>query len=236
LGLLDDLHFFECSGIFDPALHLGNDMLRRPRNAERLAFLPAPRTWIEFLTPSSKASARTAFLLEEDGDAAAVRNIFLDRNGDVTANVQASLRLPLMGSKEFGTFQVMTDAWRGSDRIICDQTAALIYAFLAMINTPRIIGRRQHMPHAGLQRQLARARGMVGMYPLRAWQEIVLGVSPPRSEADNEPRETRLTGEKALHFVRCHLRIRLGMLELVTAHWRGDAALGIKQTRYRLVA
>jgi hypothetical protein len=26
------------------------------------------------------------------------------------------------------------------------------------------------------------------------------------------------------------------MLELVSAHWRGDAALGIKNTRYRLTA
>lgn len=31
-------------------------------------------------------------------------------------------------------------------------------------------------------------------------------------------------------FVRCHLRLVGGALVLVSAHWRGDPALGLKQT------
>jgi hypothetical protein len=37
---------------------------------------------------------------------------------------------------------------------------------------------------------------------------------------------------RALHFVRAHLRLRLGRVELVRPHWRGDAQLGIKRPAY----
>lgn len=112
--------------------------------------------------------------------------------------------------------------------------ASILIAALAMINTPRIIGRRQYMPHAGLQRRLAAAKGMVGKFPLHAWTEIKLEVRPPEEAGDAE-HQTYLTGEKALHFCRAHLRVRLGKLEYVRSHWRGNPALGIKQSRYTLV-
>jgi hypothetical protein len=123
----------------------------------------------------------------------------------------------------------------GQQNDLYSELAPQLVALLAMINTPRVVGRRQHMPHAGLQKALARARQMVGKSPLRAWSEIVLEVTPPDLHHDEDPRELRLSGAKALHFVRAHLRIRLGHLELVSSHWRGDPALGIKQTRYRVV-
>ena len=112
--------------------------------------------------------------------------------------------------------------------------AAWLYGLLAIINTPRVIMRRQHMPHAGLQRALIASRRITGKYPLLAWQELQLKVQPP--DIDESDHEAHLTGARALHFCRAHLRIRLGRLELVSAHWRGDPALGIKQTRYRVVA
>jgi hypothetical protein len=77
---------------------------------------------------------------------------------------------------------------------------------------------------------------MVGTFPLRAWTEIVLEVTPPSEAGALDPGEAHLTGRRALHFCRQHLRIRGGRLELVKAHWRGDAAIGIKQSRYRVAA
>jgi hypothetical protein len=106
-------------------------------------------------------------------------------------------------------------------------------AALALINTPRIIGRRQHMPHQGMQRKIAAGKKMVGKFPLKAWTEIKLEVMPP--VIDGGQHEARLTGGKALHFCRAHLRIRMGHLERVSAHWRGDPSLGIKQTRYSVI-
>ena len=111
--------------------------------------------------------------------------------------------------------------------------ALAIYAQLAMIliNSPHIIGRRKHMPHAGLERQLT--RGLAGgKFPLHAWTEINLQVAKPVEIDDGEPHEAHLTGRRALHFVRKHIRIRLGQLEYVSAHWRGDPSIGIKRSRY----
>ena len=111
--------------------------------------------------------------------------------------------------------------------------ALMAYAELAMIliNSPHIIGRRQHMPHAGLERQLT--RGLAGgKFPLHAWTEIKLQVAKPVEIDDGEPHEAHLTGRRALHFVRKHIRIRLGQLEYVSAHWRGDPSIGIKRSRY----
>jgi len=242
LGIFDDLHFFECTSVSDLALSLGQQMLRHPSpRTERLAFLPAPRTWLESAFHSA-TTKRAAYLLEEDAEGCAwVRHVYMCHEGgkqvlDVT---QRNMRLPLFGGEHrIGTYEILPDQWHGPRTEQVESTdlqAAVIYGLLACINTPRVIGRRQHLPHAGLQRRIASSRGLVGRWPLHAWHELVLEVSPPRDESGLGPREVHLTGEKALHFVRCHLRIRLGMLELVSAHWRGDPALGIKQTRYRVV-
>jgi hypothetical protein len=106
--------------------------------------------------------------------------------------------------------------------------------FLALINTPRIIGRRQHMPHKSLEAKLSRLGFAAGKYPLHAWNEIRLEVGIPRDLSDEASTEAHLTGRKALHFCRSHIRIRLGRIEIVRAHWRGDAAVGIKRSRYKL--
>src|SRR5262245_44815390 len=121
-------------------------------------------------------------------------------------------------------------AARWMDDFVTGPEVAL--AMLAMINTPRIIGRRQHAPNRNLERKLLRAG--VGKYPLLAWTEIKLEVGPPRDVSNDAATETHLTGRKALHFCRSFIRIRLGRLEIVRSHWRGDPALGIKQSRYRL--
>lgn len=109
----------------------------------------------------------------------------------------------------------------------------LVLAMLAIINTPKIVGRQQFWPHRGLERDLI--RNSHGKYPLHAWHVLKLRVSKPPEIDDGEPHEAHLTGRRALHFCRSHLRVRLGQIEFVTSHWRGDAALGIKQTRYDVV-
>jgi hypothetical protein len=104
---------------------------------------------------------------------------------------------------------------------------------LDLINTPGLIGLRQHDPHRGLARKLYAARG--GSYPLQGWSEVVL--KHQTRIADPTERHTGTTFHKCLHFVRSHLRhFRDGRVIVIPAHWRGDPALGIKRTRYRLAA
>lgn len=100
---------------------------------------------------------------------------------------------------------------------------------LDLINTPGLIGLRQHDPHRGLARRLAALRS--GSFPLRGWSEVTL-----KHEVRTATGEARLTGptfHKCFHFVRSHQRhYRDGRTITIPAHWRGDPALGIKQTRY----
>lgn len=104
---------------------------------------------------------------------------------------------------------------------------------LDLINTPGLIGLRQHDPHRGLARRLAAYRS--GSYPLRGWSEVVLKHQTRFAEAGEH--HTGATFHKCLHFVRSHLRhYRDGKVTVIPAHWRGDPALGIKRTRYLVAA
>lgn len=217
---MDDVHCFECTEVHDLALELWGAFVRGGADGDRV-FLPAPKTWIEIKTPIGR---RMGFLLEE-------------RRGGSEATVRCSFE---QGSvDEIGWIGLRDRAWTPAQMSLEKSTAdvtGLLYALLAIINTPRIIGRRQHMPHRGLERRLTRAMGVQGKFPLNAWTEIKLQVSPPKDMSGDASTEAHLTGQKALHFCRSHIRIRLGRLEVVRSHWRGDASLGIKRSRYKLAA
>jgi len=119
------------------------------------------------------------------------------------------------------------------DHPVADLSEFTNYAMLALINSPRFIGRRQHMPHERIEREKLKTMNLVGKFPLHAWTEILLTVAPP-TIGGSEVHEAHLTGEKCLHFCRTHLRVRYGQLEYVEGHWRGNPALGMKRSRYRL--
>lgn len=124
----------------------------------------------------------------------------------------------------------------GEDKAAQNGWNLFLWTLLAFINTPKIIGRRQHMPHRGLEKRLTAALKPVGKFPLHAWTEILLQIASPKDVSAEPSIEAHLTGERALHFCRANIRVRLGQLEIVRAHWRGDASLGIKQSRYKVAA
>lgn len=232
LRLLDDVHFFEVSEVFSVAGDLADRMDDSVIVAgQRLAFLPAPRTWIEY----AWAGGRIAMLLEQDRDLATVTAVAMRRAGGALRIESDIVRLPLLNSVSLGRVFFAKRTWCSDPSNSGGGIGVFLYAVLSMINTPRVIGRRVHQPHAGLQRKIASAHSMPGKYPLQAWHELVLEVKPPRDESDSDPRQTILTGGKALHFVRAYLRIAGGQLQLVASHWKGDPALGLKQTRYRVI-
>lgn len=242
IGLFDGLHFFECSAIAQTALVLSEKLVNAAHQKTReMTFLPAPRTWIEWRNDAvdGRKPCYVATILEQDGDCALLSKVIAAHDGKWRI-LKSMLRLPLRGSdvavntvypKLSRPPEVTKSKW--DDYIGCAYQEAV--GMLSMINTPRIIVRQQHQPHAGLQRKIAASRGMIGKFPLKAWTELKLEVTPPRDASNDGEHEAHLTGGKAYHFCRCHLRIRLGQLELVSAHWRGDPALGIKQTRYAIV-
>lgn len=235
IGLFDDLHFFDVSAVYAAAHDLAEKNLAAviAGRRERM-FLPAPRVLLEWTGPWLSLARREAVLLEDCRDGSAVgRFVSLLKDGRILVTPERAFVMPLSGNRDFETIRFLRDGPFNED-----ETLGLVqqcYALLAMINTPRVIGRRIHQPHAGLQRKVAAAHAMSGKYPLQAWHELVLEVKPPRDESDLDPRKTILTGGKALHFVRAYLRISGGSLQLVSSHWKGDPALGLKQTRYRVI-
>lgn len=230
LRRLDDIHCFECTEVMDLADTFVMSFGSGASIDERTSFLPAPKTWLEVKV----GAGRVGWLLEAADDAEtctvtmAVGN---ERTGSFAAKRVGNLALGTLRQSDLLEHidTRVNDEWVGGG-------AWAMLGFLAIINTPRIIGRRQHMPHRGLERQLTRALGVQGRFPLNAWTEIKLQVAPPKDMSGEGSTEAHLTGQRALHFCRSHLRIRLGRLEVVRSHWRGDASLGIRQSRYRLAA
>ena len=226
LPRMSDTHCFELSDVVDAIQSLAYDINLRPGSSDVLAFLPAPRTWLEWKVGQD----RYGIHLEETSFGADLA-IAGEKGFHSETGGQIALRESLLkaGPDEmpFGN-----SGWLGPK-----DTHFLIfflYAALALINTPRIVGRRQHMPHRGLERDLVRAMRTVGKFPLHTWTEIKLEITDPHDATGDPSAEAHYTGTRALHFCRAHLRVRLGKLEIVRSHWRGDGSLGIKQSRYRL--
>lgn len=220
-----------------------------------LAFLPAPTTWIEFGNPPDehRPGGKEGFLLVDDGKGTAEvlwgstcdiceKKLYKGQLMDdwerptgrksfwsVAPDFRLKLFHPLFNPNANAT-RVFTQY---SDDGVYEEWA-LLYAMLSVINTPHVVGRRQHMPHRGFEKNLLRSRAASGSFPLRAWTEIILECSPPRDLSDCEGFEAHLTGAKCLHFCRAHLRVKFGRVEFVRAHWRGDASLGTKRSRYRI--
>lgn len=232
---LDNAHFFEATKAI-PIFQQFADRLESMNESEfdrliaRLGFLPAPKTWIEMQRP--EIGEKMAYLLEESEDkkSAKVSLFFQSAYTEIGSLSLESGDYILKGGLHMLPLQIGERLTPGWNRYFI----SYLHSVLPVINSPRVIGRRQHMPHYGLERELVKKFGP-GKFPLRAWTEIKLEVSKPPEIDDGEPHEAHLTGRRALHFCRKHIRIRLGKLEYVSAHWRGDPALGIKQSRYAVV-
>jgi hypothetical protein len=231
--LIDDL----VRSKFDPA-------------AERItSFLPAPVTWIErkydwgrhgALLHSAKLlpDAKITSILSEldDIDGIAIRQVWHNQTSGEFGSFppvgvlfcdDENVAVPLECKRDDETDEECADRF--------DESAGwgrAIMAAVAVINSPRVIGRREHQPHVGLQRELGRQHNAGGKFPMECWTEIMLEVTPT---AHGVGHDGVLTGKRALHFCRAHLRLRLGRVELVSSHWRGDPAIGLRRGRYTVV-
>ena len=231
----------------------------------RMGFLPAPRTWIETKVPPGSShngvSGVVGWLLEE-GEMLPDRvrrtlpgfvrctscQEVINTAGRRVFGSLVMWHMPLADSSAFGLVNPIPDNLedlteqtnlRGGVQQVYEMilhTTLSTYITLGLINTPKLIGRRQHMPHAGLEKALRREQKIIGTYPLHAWTEILLECRPTPNVAGEEDYEAHLTGRKCLHFCRAHLRLKGGKVEFVRSHYRGDPALGFKQARYRVTA
>lgn len=241
LKRMDDVHCFEVTEIYGLACDLAEKcgtLLGIADESTAFAFLPAPKTWIEFKCADGR---REGVLLEEVSGGRAAKCTWAVGGGNLFLSQAAKdvfvigLGADIGAMKHLQQFGVARQL-EGETEAQARGWTALIYTLLAIINTPRVIGRRQHMPHRGLQKDLLARGNVVGSFPLHAWTEIVLDCTPPQDLSEAVEFEAHLTGKKCLHFCRAHLRVKNGRVEFVSAHWRGDGSLGIRRSRYRLAA
>lgn len=219
---MDDVHCFDVSEVVELMTELTHRIAYEGVSIGPAAFLPAPKTWIEY---DSEWGRLGWLLIENDDRTEASVYLVVESYGRYWSIKNESIPL--------GSTSPFLSAAENEDDLCDFDDHGTIYAALALINSPRIVGRRQHMPHRGLERRLRNSSMSPGRFPLHAWTEILLEV---RTTLSDETHEAHLTGKRCLHFCRAHMRVRNGRVEFVSSHWRGDAALGIKRTRYRLVA
>lgn len=202
-------------------------------NASRdYLFLPAERVWIEWHDDRVifPGAGRMGVLLE------AVHTFRPDMPYSLTMG-RASLYLPgAPGSpvpfrQVGGMFDFPTEgsALRfkdvaGFEGVDEDIAGAWVCAALCLINTPRIADVRPH-DHS----KLNRARLRKGKPPVLDWGEVHIRID---AGALGRGDQRSPTEQRAQHHVRTHLRIRLGAVELVRPHWRGDPQYGVRLHRH----
>lgn len=100
-------------------------------------------------------------------------------------------------------------------------------AACALIGTPRLTDLTLHDMSRVNKARLARERPA-----LLSYQEVVLNLDD--ATRVKHPHVTGGDGV-ALHHVRSHLRLKMGRIEMVRPHWRGDPQRGIILHRHRVM-
>lgn len=224
--------FFDCAAMTTEIANIAqkiSDQFSRNRHfARKLAFLPHANTWIELdLGVSDPRMGRRVAILATglEGDSTHDTSVlFVFRRGSGWWIVPAT-------KDDVGGVPMAESAGVPTSGML---EPFMLYAALAFINTPRVIGRRTHFPHLRAEREKIKQLGLVGKFPLRAWTEIILKVQLPDDKTGEPSQEAHLTGERCQHFCRTYLRVKNGTIEYVEGHWRGNPALGMKRSRYRL--
>lgn len=246
----EEVHCFEVTAIQDLATDLKNQMLDSGLPSISGAFLPAERTWLEWIIPDDPdekmPKARVGVMLVRCRDGFA--DVFETIGGDMGPR-QRFGRLAL--SDELEKISVAYPEWdletekhyiRLDPHLPAPHTPDrpaysfmwTLYALLLAINTPHITSRTQHDPHRGLAREVLAHRKLLGIFPLQAWTEITLKPGVIDSEEQHDA-VTGTTGTVALHWTRAHRRRIHGVWTMISDYWSGDGSLGIRQSRYKVV-
>jgi hypothetical protein len=236
VGKFQETQFFEVTEIAEDCIHLAFWIHKTGLSSDNF-FLPAPKTWLEFRPyPDDKNPRMRDFrtfywLTETETHFDVIWGNSHDKNGGYKIKKEEFIAFSGDNYRRKMLEEIKLSNEEGKK--LLDQRQILF--MLAMINTPRLVGRKQHMPDRKLEKTLLRNRPNIGKFPLQAWTEITLSVSAPTKDVSGQSsHEAHLTGTKPLHFCRQHWRVRLGRLERVKAHWRGDPSLGVKRSRYKI--
>lgn len=249
---LPTMQCFDVTEVYPAAFELAKNLAWKMGEAPDV-FLPAPIVWLERQYP---AGGRSAYLLHtasapdivlqgpraEAQGIAGVRGQMV-RQWEVKAFQGGDIQVAEPVNILFGETRMLglpPPVYRSGkpateeDMVELVVDMRLVGAYLAIINTPAIFKQIKHQPHAGLRRELLRSGALKGNQRQRPWVTVTMDISTP---SDIEGGGGRMTGTKAMHFCRAHMRIiQGGRVAWVKGHWRGDASKGVHQHDYRVRA
>ena len=218
----DEAHYFCVNGI-KPLAHEMYEVGYENSSgvAKRWGWLPFPTVWLEWVDGKS----RVAILIRasKQGDPFSVLGqLWLVGNADGGFNVKRH---------DYVNCGCVLELPKGVDHSMWEAEkylTAVIRSSFQYINKPQNVGLTVRQPHAGLARKLAKAHGMVGKFPLRAWTEVRL--DGRTRDHGGKVIEGGHSLRRCQHWVRTHIRPSTGAL--IMAHVRGDPSLGMKRSRY----
>jgi hypothetical protein len=232
----EEFHCFELTQIAELAKRFNSEMLEAGFPSVAFSFLPAERTWLEW---RDRQGIRLGVMLVRKGDFA---DVYVASDTPFLGGFVASMALVGALSKFDPTIR-----WENSEQFLFTDVQARgrpahtakallwqTYARLLLINTPNIVTKTPHDPHRGLARQILAERKLLGIFPLQAWTEITLRIGTTVTTGD--PTTAKLTGMKCFHWTRSHRKRVHGQWTIISDYWSGDGSLGIKQSRYKVLA
>jgi hypothetical protein len=204
--------FFEVTEASPLLMEVHAALVKDLETFRRLIFHPAPKIWIEWCGgpwADFFDANRVAMSAQDDYDL----DLWIGRDDGIYRypdSFMKDLRKKCLSDKHADQI-TPDDRWLG-EFLQCTSTV------LAIINSPKIVEQRAHAPHKGLVRQL-RASKYPEITPTEPWHEIKLRITKPEYIDDGEPHADVITGRRALHFCRRHLRVcHSGVLTYVTSH------------------
>ncbi|WP_153003941.1 hypothetical protein, partial [Aureimonas ureilytica] len=151
LSKMSDIHCFEITEVLALTREMAAQMPAYGLG-ETSQFLPAPRTWVEY-----REGGKRYGMLLEDAENASFRATMAEGWGSVGPLLAFDRGWFHPRLYRASSFPGLLAAARSLAQMEC--SVEFIFAALALINAPRIVGRRQHMPHRGLEAKLVRRLG-----------------------------------------------------------------------------
>ena len=188
-------------------------------------FLPFKKTWIEFPIVHEGHNRRCGFLFYENEPGVYHINMVFKSFSHIDLFV---IDLRNNGDDKI-SFGVMTYGQEPEQPFIFD-TVCLLLSFLYIINRNNIFYREIKQPHKGLAKKL---RKLDRDFPLHAWSEITLKVNENYKEREQSAKW--LNGKRAFHWVRAHWSTRYGKPVFIGSFTRGDPALGVRNSKYKII-
>ena len=210
-------------------MKLATDLLIRDEDKLRKSgphlFMPADRCWIEW--PMGQ-DGDMGVLFDGYGTVRTGRAVFYGKKHREDAPTFAPLDVDL--DKGLIALSAVEDIdWMDAVRArgAIETITPLIFALLALVNSPKIVKRDP----ARLDR-LNRKRLSAGRYTYHPHHVVRLNVD--RKDVRVGASDGGDGASRALHFVRAHLRLWNGQYILVQPHWRGDPQVGIVKPAYEV--